>query len=274
MKAKDHYGGVFSRQAQGYLKRIEELMDHGDGGGRWAVVEAAKVRRGMRILDVACGPGILTLRLAKELDGEGEVIGIDLAQGMIDVAMRRAGPLPVRFQRMDAEVLQFPAARFDAVTCGHGLQFMPNLGRALREFRRVLKPRGRFVASVPLAARSEADLAAQEALNHRLGAREQPPDLAGTVATVADPDRLQLAVREAGFRVVEVERLEVPVSQPDADAFARLTVAQSSTADRMHTLSPHVRDLVLAEVAAAVRKVVGEGPVEAPGGALLVRAEA
>src|SRR6202011_166281 len=111
--------------------------------GRMRVLELVDAQPGMRILDLACGPGTLTRRLAPRVAPDGEVVGVDLAPGMIELA--RAADIPnSRFEVMDIEQLSFPDAMFDAAACGHGIQFAPRLGVALGEARRVLRPAGRL----------------------------------------------------------------------------------------------------------------------------------
>ena len=99
----------------------------------------------------AAGPGTLSYPLARAVSPGGEVVGIDLAPGMIELAQRETPPgLPVRFELMDMEELRFPNHSFDSAICGHGLQFVPDLRRALSETRRVLKSGSRLAASVPV----------------------------------------------------------------------------------------------------------------------------
>src|SRR2546429_1985269 len=126
-------------------------MARSESRGRAAVIEWVDPRPGKRILDLACGPGTLSYRLARDVSPGGEVVGIDLAPGMIELARRDAPPeLPVRLELMDMEDLLFPDAAFDAAVCGHGLQFVPDLLRALTEARRVIKAGARMAASVPV----------------------------------------------------------------------------------------------------------------------------
>ena len=85
MNSKEYLTGVFSRSAPAYRARLDEAMRKGEAAGRDAVLDYLKPRPGMRILDLACGPGTLTIPMAKTLNGDGEVIGIDLAEGMVSV---------------------------------------------------------------------------------------------------------------------------------------------------------------------------------------------
>ena len=98
-------------------------------------------------LDVACGTGISTFALIEKAGGEGEFHGIDLSEGMLDVARRNAearGIGNVHFTRMDAENLDYPEDMFDVVISNMSLQFFPDKLKALKEMLRVLKPGGRL----------------------------------------------------------------------------------------------------------------------------------
>ena len=103
-----------------------------------------------RVLDVACGTGIVA-RLAAGRAGAGaRVIGVDLNAGMLEVARACAandGVAP-EFRVADVGALPFDDASFDVVFCQQGLQFFPDRPRALDEMRRVLAPGGRIALSV------------------------------------------------------------------------------------------------------------------------------
>lgn len=116
-----------------------------------ALLEAANVRHGSHVLDVATGPGYV----ARAAFGRGaRVVGVDFSSAMIARA-RRAAP-DVEFEEADATALPFADASFDAVTMNYGLLHLAEPERALSEARRVLKPGGRFAFSVwanPMHAR-------------------------------------------------------------------------------------------------------------------------
>jgi ubiquinone/menaquinone biosynthesis C-methylase UbiE len=120
-----------------------------------AIVEAAQISPGLRVLDIACGTGEPAISIAALLHGTGEVIGIDLASGPIETAQERAQKRAlknIRFQRADVHDLPFANERFDRVTSRLGVMFFSDLPRALREIHRVLKPGGRvaFLAWGPM----------------------------------------------------------------------------------------------------------------------------
>lgn len=102
------------------------------------------LRSGMRLLDIGCGPGAITLDLAQVV-APGEVVGIDLAPEQIERAQALAHERKitnVRFEQGDAYTLPFPDASFDAVFAHTVLMHLRDPLAALREFRRVLLPGG------------------------------------------------------------------------------------------------------------------------------------
>ena len=138
--------GVFDRAAPTYL-RIGPLFF--DVLAR-RLVELAELEPGHKILDIATGPGAVLLPAAERVGPEGRVVGIDLSEGMLARAAQRVKERAlanVRLERMDAERLELPAARFDRVLCGWGLFLFPEPHRALAEFHRVLRPGGRLVTT-------------------------------------------------------------------------------------------------------------------------------
>ena len=92
LKSKELFPGVFSRHAFDYDHRLEQVMARGEARGRLRVLELVDAQPGMRILDLACGPGTLTRRLAAQVSPGGEVVGVDLAPGMIELAQAAMEP--------------------------------------------------------------------------------------------------------------------------------------------------------------------------------------
>jgi ubiquinone/menaquinone biosynthesis C-methylase UbiE len=102
-----------------------------------------QLQAGWRLLDAGCGPGTITLGLARAV-APGEVIGIDIEDTQFDVARddaRRQG-LNVKFQKASVSALPFPDASFDAVFCHALLEHLIDVRPAIAELRRVLKPGG------------------------------------------------------------------------------------------------------------------------------------
>ncbi|HEY1454954.1 MAG TPA: methyltransferase domain-containing protein [Candidatus Dormibacteraeota bacterium] len=234
MKSKDLYPAIFSRNAAAYQRRLEQVMALGQASGRQRAIDALEVAPSMKVLDLACGPGNLTRRLAALVQPGGEVVGVDLAEGMIELA-RNAGIPGARFEVMDIERLTFAVASFDAAICGHGLQFAPNLDRALLEAHRVLRPGGRFTASVPV---TQVDGAAIWALLDTVIDRWLPPppravDQDRTRQIVADPAALSQAAADAGFSSAAIETVVEKVSWRSADQVVSMCMSWWDCAARL-----------------------------------------
>jgi SAM-dependent methyltransferase len=116
--------------------------------GEWAskVADAAAIKPGQRVLDVACGTGVLTREIASRTGSNGKVTGLDPNAGMLEVA-RQITP-DMEWHQGLAESLPFPDQSFDAVVSQFGLMFFSDRQEALRQVLRVLKHRGRFVFAV------------------------------------------------------------------------------------------------------------------------------
>jgi ubiquinone/menaquinone biosynthesis C-methylase UbiE len=254
LKSKQLYPGVFSRHALDYDRRLETIMARGEARGRLRVLELLDAQPGMRILDLACGPGTLTRRLARHVSPGGEVVGVDLAPGMIELA-QAAGTLNARFEVMDIEQLSFPDASFDGATCGHGLQFAPDLGAALREARRVLRPGARFVASVPVDATKDAVwVLLDDVVDRWLGPRPEAVDQKSTRDVVADLERFRQATLDAGFASAGVEVIDEKVRWPSAGQFVAQFAGWWFCASRMDGIADDRRRQFLDEATATVQR--------------------
>src|SRR5690606_18640620 len=110
------------------------------------LLAAADLRPGERVLDVACGTGVIARLAAAEVGPDGAVAAIDLAPDMIEVARREPAPsgTAIDWHVGDAAALPFDDAGYDAVLCQMGLMFMTDRPAALAEMRRTLRPGGRL----------------------------------------------------------------------------------------------------------------------------------
>src|SRR5262245_10927557 len=118
----------------------------------WAprVMAAARIKPGQRVLDVACGTGVLTREVAERVGRSGFVAGVDANAGMLAVAGRTARPseaAAIEWREGTAEALPYDDEHFDAVVCQFGLMFFTQQP-ALREMMRVLVPGGHLTAAV------------------------------------------------------------------------------------------------------------------------------
>jgi SAM-dependent methyltransferase len=159
-----------------------------------AVLDAAEVTAGTRVLDVGCGSG-LTLALAAERGARPA--GIDISPGLLAVARERLPDADLR--EGDMETLPFGDAAFDAVLGVNAFQFAGDPERALREAARVVRPGGRVVASLFAAPERSQGTVVHEALSAL-----SSPDQAGDHAPYAlsAPGNLEAALHAAGLTVV------------------------------------------------------------------------
>ena len=114
------------------------------------LLSAARPGRSARILDLACGTGVVARSVARAANGDGRVAGLDLNPAMLDVArdMSTREGLRIDWHEGRAESLPFAAGSFDLVLCQQGLQFFVDRAAALAESRRVLARGGRIALSV------------------------------------------------------------------------------------------------------------------------------
>ena len=109
------------------------------------VADAAQIQAGDRVLDVACGTGVLTRTVAERVGKDG-VIGLDVNDGMLAVAREKSAD--IEWKQGIAENLPFEDGSFDAVVCQFGLMFFDNRQVAIQEMMRVLRQGGRLAIAV------------------------------------------------------------------------------------------------------------------------------
>ena len=134
---------MFDRIARVY-DRMNSVMTVGMHH-RWRerAVDLARVGPGDRALDVATGTGDLAIELAKRVGPGGEVVGVDFAESMLQIAREKAPA--IRFERANALALPFADGEFAAATVGFGARNFADLRRGLAEMARVTRPGGRVV---------------------------------------------------------------------------------------------------------------------------------
>ncbi len=165
----------------------------------WAprVAEAAGIHPGDRVLDVACGTGVLTREAASRAGPTGAVTGLDLSPEMLAVAARLSPGL--RWQQGSAEALPFADQSFDAVVSQFGLMFFPDPVAGLREMVRVLVPGGRLAVAVWASLADTPAYAAEVELVERLAGREAGNALRAPFV-LGDPKRMAELCAAAGIK--------------------------------------------------------------------------
>jgi len=203
----------------------------------WAplLVDAGRVAVGERVLDVACGTGVVARAAWQRVGPAGHVVGVDLNPGMIAVARSLPTSASAAIEWIEGSALDLPLAdaSVDVVLCQQGLQFFPDRIQALREMRRVLRLGGRLAFTVWSAI---DDTPYQAALADALTRHVSPE--AGAMAraphALHDATEMYALVASAGFRNVQVRPTIATTKLPLPEEFvpghlAALPIAQAIT---------------------------------------------
>ncbi|NIM39666.1 MAG: methyltransferase domain-containing protein [Hydrogenophaga sp.] len=185
-----------------------------------AMLDMAAVGEGSRVLDVAAGAGEQTLTAARRVGARGHVLATDISPAILryaKAAADAAGLSHVETLELDGERHdRLPAGSFDAAVSRVGLIYFPDQQRALAGIRHALKPGGRFAAVVYATADRNAFFSVPVGIIRRRA--QLPPPLPGQPGpfSLGGEGVLARALEQAGFRDVEVRRIDSPVHLPTA----------------------------------------------------------
>jgi len=223
--------------------------------GPWAplLVDAARLAPGERVLDVACGTGVVARVAAERVGTAGQVVGIDLNAGMIRVARSLPPPqgAPIAWFERSALDLGLADASIDVVLCQQGLQFFPDKPRAMGEMRRVLRRGGRLALSVWNKV-GLYNSAVAAALTRVLDADAAERFLASRRAP-SETEVCRLAT-EAGFAALDVRVSRLEIRLPRVDQFALDHLAATPVAAVLAAAEPAARQAIGTSVAEQLQR--------------------
>jgi len=229
---------------------------------------------GARVLELACGTGILTRHLLKRLPATGHLVATDLSDAMLAHASGRVPPDPrLEWRQADAAALPFADRSFNTVVCQFGLMFFPDKPAAAREARRVLAPGDMLVFSV-------WDTFEHNVLGRIVDATirgffpADPPEFMRIPFSYADPDVIRTLLADADFSDVVVEEVSIRGESPSARAAAMGFVLGNPVATAIRERGTIAPDKVVEAVAEALAAECGDHPLRVPMRALVVTARA
>ncbi|WP_433364577.1 class I SAM-dependent methyltransferase [Actinoplanes sp. CA-142083] len=205
-----------------------------------ALLAAAGPVRGLRVLDVACGTGIVARRAAATAAG---VTALDKSPAMLEVAAR-LDPR-VRWVPGDAAELPFADHSFDVAFCQQGLQFTPDPAAVVRELHRVVAPGGRLALALWCDISRAPGFAALATVLDRHGA---PGDLMRAPFRLPDADRVHLLLTGGGFTAVDRTTRVLMVRFPSVPEFFARQVAASPLAAALAPLDTATRQAMIEDL--------------------------
>ena len=238
-----------------------------------AFLSFARPRRAGLLLDVACGPGILTYAACEAVCALGRVGGIDLSPGMLKLAASRAGASNVEFREMNAEQLDFPDATFDAVVCQLGLMLFAKPQSALDEMARVCK-KGGVVACLVQGSpeRMQFTSLLMKTLVKHAPQLKQPGS--PTLYAFAPAGVLEESFAAAGLPGATTARLAGAFTfASPKEYWQTLTQGAGRTASLLRALDPSVQEAIRRETLAAAAALTAAGTSRIPYEVVMARAE-
>jgi ubiquinone/menaquinone biosynthesis C-methylase UbiE len=227
-----------------------------------------------RVLETACGSGIVTKRLLEVLSPDAGLTATDLNPAMLDHARAAIGEDPrINWEVADMCDLNFDSGTFDAVVCQFGVMFAPDKAAAFREAFRVLRPGGRFLFNVwdsieknPFASIANDTITGFFPAN--------PPTFYQTPFGFHDQPKIRKMLETAGFAKVNDVIVSLRSQAPTAGDFARGLVEGNPVLNEIQARGGVVAEVVIKELAGRISKKLGGRPVPVHLQAIVFEAEA
>jgi ubiquinone/menaquinone biosynthesis C-methylase UbiE len=181
------------------------------------LIRLAALRPGERVLDVACGTGIVARLAAQQIGSNGTVTGVDINPGMLAVARSNTpANMSIKWHEASAEDMPLPDEAFDVALCQLSLQFMTDKLAALEEMRRVLVPGGRLILNVPGPAGKLFAVVA-EAMERNISS--EAAGFVNHVFSLHDTTEIQQLLSDAGFRDIALQANDKMLNLPPSTDF-------------------------------------------------------
>lgn len=228
------------------------------------LLELAGLQSGERVLDVACGTGLVTFKAADLVGPQGRVLAVDISDRMVERVLdeaqeRMAGQVSAR--RLAAEKLEgVPDTSVDAVLCALGLMYVTSVEDALAEMRRVLEPGGRLVAAVWGARKGCGWAGIFPIVESRV-----QTDVCPMFFQLGTGPSLQLALERAGFADVVADRISTTLEYATGEQAADAAFAGGPVAMAYSRFDDETRRSARADYIASIEPYWSGGAYQIPG---------
>jgi ubiquinone/menaquinone biosynthesis C-methylase UbiE len=244
--------------------------------GVWApiLIDLAQPKLGERVVDIACGTGIIAHLAAVKVGPTGAVAGIDLNPGMLTVArsLKTAkDAASVQWHEASADRLPLPDGSFDIAYCQLGLQFFADRLAALREMRRVLSSKGRLALMVWCGIHESPGFDSFAEILER-NVSSAAASIMRAPFGLADADELRRLVATADFGDIRVQRRVGTIEFPSVERFVLGYVAGSPLAGHVSQATDMARERLIIDAKSALEKYVGRRGLSIPIAAHLLTA--
>ena len=212
----------------------------------WArvLLDSLLLATGESVLDVACGPGVVTRMAAERVGAGGRVTGADISAPMLAIARgkpARPNAAPIDYVESPAAPLAVPDRAYDVATCQQGFQFFPDRAAAVAEIKRALKPGGR----VGIAVWSPISECGHFSILHAALVANVPRELADLMLlpfSWPSPEDLKQLLVDAGFKEVRIDEWELPLTFEEGPVQAAASITGTPLAPGLAELPEAKRE--------------------------------
>jgi len=179
------------------------------------LLQFANIKGGERIIDIACGTGLVSFPAAEQTGNQGFVMANDISDKMVEAGTaiaKKRNLSNISFQRMDAEVLEVEDNSFDIALCALGLMYFPDPLKAIKEMHRILKPGGHAVVAVWGRRKNCGWAEVFEIVDRRVASEVCP-----MFFNLGNDGTLQQYMNAGGFKNISIEKINTELNYSSGD---------------------------------------------------------
>ncbi|MEM8828078.1 MAG: methyltransferase domain-containing protein [Cyanobacteria bacterium P01_G01_bin.19] len=195
----------FKQEMATVYDRRRDTYDTGKSG-KWhqdlacRLVKCVDLKKGQKVLDLATGTGMVAIEAAEQVGSEGQIIGVDISEGLLSVAKQKSDRQQltnITFKLADIETLEFPENSFDRILCCSALPLLTDVPQDLRLWRKFLNSTGKIGLCV-FAETAFVHGVVLQKVARRYGVNIVMSDLTGT------PNKCNSLLLEAGYKNIQI----------------------------------------------------------------------